>query len=657
MQKPVFGIVLMLAMLVSTPIFSQKKEIKAKFGKISDEEISMKNYAPDPNAAAVILFDKSVVLNEFATVYFAQTYMRHTRIKIFNKNSYSLANRIIEYYKDERFIRFNVSSFNVENGVLVETKLAKDQIFDEKLGKYQLIRKFAIPSVREGSIIDIEYTIEKPGANYIPDWYFQHEEYPTIWSEYFVTNPDFLKFKKLATGWSPFTVAEEEEVQIDMSDHKLKRKGLHYVVENAPGLKPEPMVISAQEYLTKIKFDISSIEYRGGYIKKFNTTWQTLADEFLKEWLDEALDSGKSVSEEAENLTQGISEKSMKLAAIYAYIGKNFQSNKLNYVYNTQSFKSLMTSHKGSVTDLNLLFICMLRKAKVNAWPVMISTQQQGMIIKWNVSQFAFNRIITAVESNDNQITLIDASAWPTPIGLLPLEDLNGEGLMIKEKQFADWIPLVNKISNREAIVSDLNLTADGHLKGNLTFSESGYQATDFREKLAASNEKAVVSEKFKDLIGDGKLTENKLENAENPLETSLKGSFLLETKSFVTSSGGKIYLQPALGLGDREQPFKAAERKFNIDLGTPSDLNLNFTYSIPAGYKVEEMPKSAKIVFGENAMTFEYLTEIKDDKMKLSVRKKVKKTYFEAAEYADMKQFYSAILAKMGEQVVLTKI
>jgi effector-binding domain-containing protein len=67
-------------------------------------------------------------------------------------------------------------------------------------------------------------------------------------------------------------------------------------------------------------------------------------------------------------------------------------------------------------------------------------------------------------------------------------------------------------------------------------------------------------------------------------------------------------------------------------------------------------MPKSAKINFSENSLTFDYIVEATPEQIKVNIRSKGKKTYILVSEYEDLKQYYTAILAKMEEQIVFSK-
>jgi hypothetical protein len=193
-----------LLLLVPVLTYAQKKdvpELKVKFGKISEEEIAMKQYDKDPDAAAVILFDKGYV--SWGNY---DNYERHIRIKIFKKEAYNRGDFRIMYSKkaNESIMGLKASCYNMENGKLVETKATNDNIIDEELIRTVDVKKITIPGVKEGSIIELKYTLSNPS---IDDWYFQ-DNIPTIWSEYEVLIPEYYVFSKIGQGFTPYAVNE-----------------------------------------------------------------------------------------------------------------------------------------------------------------------------------------------------------------------------------------------------------------------------------------------------------------------------------------------------------------------------------------------------------------------------------------------------------------
>ncbi len=677
-------------LLLSSPVFGQKKELKTKFGKISPEEIAMTSYKDDPAAPAVVLFDKGKVSHRYVNNSgFMLEFERHVRVKIFNKEAYLMADVAFFHFKSQKLTDLKAVCYNMENGKLVETELEKGNVFDEKITRNRMLLKFNIPAVREGSIIEYRYTLsdDKSVGIGVSEWTFQRVQVPTMWSEFEAEVPTFISFKKMSQGWTPFALAEEEreDKQISVSfmtkgDHvigtttvnngrvRYSQNRMHFIQENVPAMKPEPFVPAPSDYLSQIAFDIEAVyntsltqqgdswRIANGDYQEYSNNWAVLGKEMLEDVYDEVLKSSKHTKDAAETCVAGKLSVAEKVAAIYEHIGKNYQVKKGDYLWMTQSLEALTKDRKGSPTDLNLLFINMLHQADIKAWPVLISTRVHGRVHPFRVSPDEMDRVIVAVDMDGKAPLLLDVSAFPNPIGLLDAEDLNNEGLSLKSEEEVTWVPLLNSINTRTAVIADLALLPEGGLAGAVAYSESGYGAVAHRKNLKETDAPTLVSHLFKEWAAEGKFADLKVGDTNDWQEPNLKINFNLESAAYCTASGNKLYLAPTLGLGLRENPFKNPERKFNIDLGVPHEENYILSFKIPAGYKVEELPKSAKIVFGDNALIFDYLMDSTPEQIKVVARIKTKKTYIIADEYEGLREFFTTMLAKMEEQVVLSK-
>src|SRR4029078_9792089 len=175
-----------------------------KFGKISAEDFKTSVYSIDSNAAAVVIADigtSSITGN--VKGWFSIEFRHFKRIHILKKSSYELADVEIPLYtngrSEEELQGLKAYTYNLENGKVVETKLEKSGVFQDKLSKNQLVKKFTFPAIKEGSIIEYEYTIHSDFIFNLQPWVFQGS-YPRLWSEYNVTIPEFLYYVFLSQG-------------------------------------------------------------------------------------------------------------------------------------------------------------------------------------------------------------------------------------------------------------------------------------------------------------------------------------------------------------------------------------------------------------------------------------------------------------------------
>jgi hypothetical protein len=105
-----------------------------------------------------------------------------------------------------------------------------------------------------------------------------------------------------------------------------------------------------------------------------------------------------------------------------------------------------------------------------------------------------------------------------------------------------------------------------------------------------------------------------------------------------------------------RENPFKAAERKYPVEMPYATDDLYVFSMEIPEGYVVDELPKSAKVAFNEDQGLFEYLVGRQDNLIQLRCHLKLIKANFPAEDYSSLRDFFAYIVKKENEQIVLKK-
>ena len=79
---------------------------------------------------------------------------------------------------------------------------------------------------------------------------------------------------------------------------------------------------------------------------------------------------------------------------------------------------------------------------------------------------------------------------------------------------------------------------------------------------------------------------------------------------------------------------------------------------NVPQGYEVSEMPVSTKVNFDEEGRSFfEYLVENADGVISLRSRVKMHRSYFLPDEYKILHDFFSLVVNKQNEKIVLKKM
>ena len=122
-------------------------------------------------------------------------------------------------------------------------------------------------------------------------------------------------------------------------------------------------------------------------------------------------------------------------------------------------------------------------------------------------------------------------------------------------------------------------------------------------------------------------------------------------------ADGDIFYMNPLIG-GDvyHENPFKAAQRSYPVEMPYRLDKTYIFNMEVPAGYKVDELPKPAKITLNGNEGSFEYLIQQNGNTVQLRCITKLNKANFDREDYETLRNFFTVIVAKENEQIVFRR-
>ena len=77
---------------------------------------------------------------------------------------------------------------------------------------------------------------------------------------------------------------------------------------------------------------------------------------------------------------------------------------------------------------------------------------------------------------------------------------------------------------------------------------------------------------------------------------------------------------------------------------------------TIPEGYEVESLPENKNITLPNNAAKCSFNISLDGNRLSVVSNLKVNETYFLPNEYVSLREFYTRIIAKQTEPIVLRK-
>jgi len=106
-----------------------------------------------------------------------------------------------------------------------------------------------------------------------------------------------------------------------------------------------------------------------------------------------------------------------------------------------------------------------------------------------------------------------------------------------------------------------------------------------------------------------------------------------------------------------KKNPFASAERYYPVEMPFLKNQVFTLTMDIPNGYKVDELPKSTRVLLNEEDGMFEYLISNDGTGIQMRCTLVLHKAKFTNEDYQTLRDFYAFIVKKESEQIVFKKI
>jgi hypothetical protein len=614
------------AAILSFPSYSQKAPIK--YGTVNRADLEMTAYPLDTSADAAILCNYG---------YFNSTtydFVRILRIKIFKKEGTEWGDKVFST-TDKTQIRG--ITYNLENGEVVETKLKSESIFHERVTDDYTRTRVAMPNVREGSIIDLEFRFP-----WLPDeWRFQ-DVIPVRWSELNIEYSKYIDFRKNYFGFVPLSESSSDR----------------WVAKDVPAFKVEPYMTNTDNYLTRFEIEVLSISIppgsnSSGFYREYSTTWEAVNSRLLQSGhFGLAMQGCMFLNNKVKEIEQANSTPMDKLIAAHEYIKHAVKWNEAEALFTSADNLSTPFNAKiGNSADVNLIFIQMLKKLNFEVFPVALSTRSNGFLSPLFPSLDKLNYVVAYVKIDDKHY-FVDATEEYLPVGMLPERCINLQGRII-DNSYADWVDLIPVKKDKTQVQAELTIGPDLIMSGKIFRKNFDYAALDFRNDYTKFNSE---DEFLRDLENEykGLSIINSSITGMDSIYLPVKEEYEVRIKNQVTSAGNMIYIYPLLFEQITENPFKSEVRSYPVDFTCPSELTYICKITIPEGAQVVELPKVLVMKLPDNSVSMQYQISSFGNSVNLTYKFIMTKPIFSVEEYADLRAFFSELVKKHAEPIVI---
>lgn len=645
-----------------------------KFGKISKQDFEKTKSTIQTDAPAEVLYADGNYKVNFNTNQggVEQTKKVFYRIIVFDKDKTpdDVLKIEIPLHKSsgsdqDKLLSLKAVTYNLENGKIIEQKVEKKDIFLDKAHKYLDKQTFTFPNVKNGSILEYTYEIVSPFIRQTDTWYFQGS-IPVVTSNFTFQNQEYFNYQQdLRGGFAPkisknskkesftskeggFNVNEFHHKKISSSTYELNINSLTYSLTNLPSYSREAYVLNPRNMLSSVQFELASFIAPGRTSENYATTWDRIGKDLMDQEDFGRQLNGNNFLDETVNVTiAGKATNNEKVSAIFEYVKNNFTWNEYHGVTTEKGLRKTFNEKSGNAADINLLLTTMLRKAGLDANPIVLSSLQNGIINYSFPSRSKLNYVIVGVNL-ENDFYLMDATDKNSQINLLPLRAINDRGFMVNDKGIKE-IPLRNSMMTNNKISITADLSTDGSLKGQFSNIRDNYFYMFDKNEIAA-DPKAFE----KDFIEDYNFEITDFKTQDNN-QNNIRHQFKFDDVK-VDVAGNKILFNPFLFVANTKHNLNLEQRNYNIEFGAPITNTNTVKIKIPEGYKVESLPTEKQFTMPDQAGGYACKVIEKDGYIIAQAQKVIPYSILPAQYYKPLKDFLTNIINAESQQVILVK-
>jgi hypothetical protein len=260
-------------------------------GVISPEDFITGEYAPDPEASAVILFELDDVQLNFhrGRSRFYREHQKSFRMQVLDDAGRDFADigfsLIGRGRLRERLLEFDAYVHNLEDGQVKTTHIGRRDLHRERPSREVQNFYLSFPDVKVGSIIEYTISIRSFSVHRLPEWEFQGF-IPIDYSQYQVLVPKPLEYHFINLGMLQPSKQTEQTLPYVIpwwrgSNHSTTATRLQLVAEQVPAIKPEPHQPGMDHVVSRLLFELKAIRMPGVPLVRLFESWEDVEREMM----------------------------------------------------------------------------------------------------------------------------------------------------------------------------------------------------------------------------------------------------------------------------------------------------------------------------------------------------------------------------------------
>ena len=636
---------------------------KYKYGKISDEELTMTQYTPDTSAVAVCLYKEgnlrfmfNINTGEFGT----ETEYIH-RVKILKSEGKQYADVTIPFYESsstkgikEQIYNIKATSYTLVDGKVKESDLSKKFIFEEKGIENWHVMKFSIPNVEVGTVVEYKYTRKSNNPYQLDPWVIQGS-IPVKYAKCFVQIPEYFRYKFETKGYEHIHSQKGFATQSlgAGSNGPLNVSCItqEFIAQDVPAVKDEPFLWCINDYLSCVEFELDGIDFPNSVFQSYTTNWEEVKKNLREyEGFGGMLDLKNPYREDMQSMQFNELSFEEKLRNVFSLLKKRIKWNGQYNLYG-KDIKETIKQGNGSNANMNFILIAMLRDAGIQTKPILLRTRQKGRL-PFRATLDKLNTFVVAAYAPDGTPYYMDGSIEYGDVNILPSSLMVSKAIVFDDADPCLFVDLSNVGRTSTSYNVNVTIHSDGTFEGTRQAIYTGQSAESFKRKMKNEKDSISTIQKMEEEFGIS------ISECMTYLTDGL-GNRCNEQISFsgeLLASGEQVYLNPMIFPDETEIPFTKASRKFPIEFPYAHTVNINTILTLPEGYVVEELPASARGTMNHNELSYSYIIRQDGNKVTLQYRANVNTPFISPEQYEELCNFWEDMVNRNNQRIVLKK-
>lgn len=549
-------------------------------GDVSVEECSMTTYSPDPDASAVILWEKcdESIEQDMLRGYLACRTSVTRRLKILKTSACGYANLVMNVNSLETLKDVVITTYNLKNGTIESVSTTKEDCFKERIDSENQQYTYYAKKVKAGSVVELSYTRIAPLRDGPHDFELQRP-IPVNLVTYSLKTPSWMKSKKVLLNgenvdYKSITSSEGPRDVFRASD--------------IPAFREEPLSYCPTQYMTSIHYELKTSD---SYAEDWSEVARLFKESPVMTQLRARTPLRKAVREIAAKELDDQTRITHILALVFSKARWNCEVGVMPY-----DFDMIGNPEFGNSADLNSLAGAAFTEAGYTVTPVFIRLRSQGNLIPQSPSPDAFNTYVLHIrrtDAEDGIDAILDASNMNLHFNVLPDEFLVDRAFEVQPDGSYNWLDLTKLCRNISSWDAVALPKADGSMEAEVKLVNYNASSFSFKDRYGHSTDSLLV-EQMKSLIDCGSMSR---------IEVSGFGEFspasyldVEYTKQCKVTEDGSIIVNPFITDFFPSRQFLAENRLLPLDFSYPETVNYSFRVAVPEGYEIAEIPGKVSI-------------------------------------------------------------